>query len=96
MGTRGLSELRAGDRYTADLPTGQRVSGIVQLWQPPHQFAATVEQFNNAYLRADTRCLGDAGAPWIWLSTYGVPADNVRVVEHAWQATLDQALDSIL
>ena len=96
MGTLGLSELSAGDRYAAELATGQRISGIAKLWQQPHQFAATVDQFNNAYLRVDTRCIGDAGAPWIWLSTYGVPAEDIRIVERTWQATLDQALDSAL
>jgi hypothetical protein len=93
-GSRGLTEVVPGSRYDVQLATGQRVSGSVYIWQPPHQFAATVDQFNNAYLRVDTRCIGDAGTPWIWLSTYGIPADHLRAVEQAWQAALDDALES--
>jgi uncharacterized protein YndB with AHSA1/START domain len=82
---------RAASRYEAQLATGQRLSGTIHVWQPPRQLAATVDELNNAYLRADTRCLGESGAPWVWLSTYGLAVDTVRAIERDWQASLDAA-----
>jgi uncharacterized protein YndB with AHSA1/START domain len=91
MGRRGLTELIQGARYSARLASGLHLSGIVHLWQPTHQFAATVDDLNNAYLRVDTRCIGEMGTPWIWLSTYGVDAQTVHDIERDWQASLDAA-----
>jgi uncharacterized protein YndB with AHSA1/START domain len=91
VGPLGLRDLVPGTRYAAQ-PSGQEIAGLVHLWQPPHQFAGTVDQLNNAYLRIDTRCIGDAGTPWIWLSAYGIPPDAVRQIERGWQDTLDAAL----
>ena len=90
-GPTGLRDVAPGTRYAAR-PAGDDISGVVQLWQPPHQFAATVDQFNNAYLRVDTRCLGDTGTPWIWLSAYGVSPESVQRIEQKWQTALDVAL----
>jgi uncharacterized protein YndB with AHSA1/START domain len=87
----GSEDVVPGARFGATLPSGQRLRGTARLWQPPRQFAATVEELNNAYLRVDTRCLGDAAVPWIWLSTYGVAPGAVRQIEHDWQASLDAA-----
>jgi uncharacterized protein YndB with AHSA1/START domain len=90
LGVSGLpADPEPGSRYQARLSAGQRLSGVVVLWQPPRQFVATVDQLNNAYLRIDTRCLGDAGTPLIWLSTYGIAPEAVRDVEHEWQVSLD-------
>jgi uncharacterized protein YndB with AHSA1/START domain len=88
----GLSDLGPepgpGARYQARLTTGERLSGVVVLWQPPRQFAATVEQLNNAYLRIDTGCTGDVGTPLVWLSTYGLTPQAVQGIEHEWQVAL--------
>ena len=62
------------------------------LWQPPRQLAATVDQLNNAYLRIDSRCIGENGAPWIWLSAYDMPDERLREIEREWQASLDAVL----
>jgi hypothetical protein len=59
------------------------------LWQPPRQFVATVDQLDNAYLRIDTRCIGDVGTPLIWLSTYGIAPRAVQDIEREWQVALD-------
>ena len=92
LGKRGLADSTSGSPYSAQLGTGQLLSGVVHLWQPPRQFAGTVEQLDNAYLRIDTRCIGDTGTPWVSLSTYGVATDEVRTLERAWQTTLDAVL----
>ena len=93
FGERGLTDSTQGTRYSTCLTTGQTLSGVMYLWHPPHQFAATVDEFNNAYVRIDTRCIGDTGTPWISLSTYGIPLDQVRALERTWQATLDASMD---
>jgi uncharacterized protein YndB with AHSA1/START domain len=93
FGERGLTDSTRDARYSVGLTTGQTLSGVMYLWQPPRQFAATVDQFNNAYVRLDTRCIGDTGTPWISLSTYGIPLDQVRALEGTWQATLDASMD---
>ena len=92
MGARGLTNLEPGARYAATTAGGDAISGCVLLWQPPQQLAATVERFNNAYLRIDSRCIGENGTPWIWLSVYGLPDERVRCIEREWQASLDAAL----
>jgi len=91
VGPRGLTGISEGQPYETNLSNGQHASGQVYLWQPPRQFAASVVELNNAYLRVDTRCLGETGTPLIWLSTYGVAAETVRRIEHDWQAALDAA-----
>lgn len=92
LGPEGLTSSAEGSSYDVRLGDGRRLSGEVYLWQPPRQFAASVVELNNAYLRVDTRCLGETGTPLIWLSTYGVPAEAVREIERDWQASLDAAL----
>lgn len=92
MGERGLRDLATGARYAATPAAGPEIGGRVELWQPPHQFAATVDQLNNAYLRVDSRCIGASGTPWIWLSIYGMPDERVREIERDWQHALDAAL----
>jgi hypothetical protein len=92
MGARGLTNLEPGARYAATTAGGDAISGCVLLWQPPQQLAATVERFNNAYLRIDSRCIGENGTPWIWLSVYGLPDERVRRIEREWQTSLDAAL----
>ena len=92
MKERGLAVVAPGSRYAATTVASASITGNVVLWQPPHQLAATVDQFNNAYLRIDSRCVGEQGAPWIWLSVYGMPDDGVREIEREWQAALDASL----
>jgi uncharacterized protein YndB with AHSA1/START domain len=91
MGARGLRDLVPGARYAATAGDHD-IGGYVVLWQPPRQFAATVEQLNNAYLRIDARCIGETGTPWIWLSVYGLPDERVRQIQREWQASLDATL----
>lgn len=92
IGTQGLTSGPERQPYALQLADGRNLSGEVYVWQPPRQFAASVAELNNAYLRVDTRCLGEVGTPMIWLSTYGVPAETVRKIERDWQASLDVAL----
>lgn len=86
-----LTSPAEGDAYIAELSTAQRLSGRVAVWQPPRQFAASVVELNDAFLRIDMRCIGETGTPLLWLSTYGLPADVRRRVERDWQAAFDAA-----
>jgi len=94
----GLSDLgpdpKPGVRYRARLTTGEELSGVVVLWQPPRQLVATVDQLNDAYLRIDTRCIGDVGTPLVWLSTHGMTPQAVRDIEQEWQVSLDTAFSN--
>lgn len=56
------------------------------LRQPPWQFAATVDGWNDALFRA--HLYGDT--VMAWMSTYGVPAGKVGELERRWQESLDR------
>ena len=92
MGEQGLCDVAPGTRYAATTASGQAINGVVTLWQPPQQLAATVEPLNNAYLRVDSRCIGESGTPWIWLSLYGMPDAAAGQIQREWQGALDAAL----
>lgn len=83
--------LRSGESFQGTFASGQRVSGTVVLYDPPRQLAVTVRELNDAYLRIDTRCVGDEGIALVWLSTYGIPAAAIRETERAWQNVIDAA-----
>lgn len=65
-----------------------RTAGLTGAWK------GIVTDYHDAYVRIDTRCVGDIGTPLIWLSTYGMPPQAVRDIEQAWQASLDAAFSN--
>ena len=88
-----------GATYTGRLAGGwdangqerRDISGDVVIYTPPEQLALTVAELDDAYLRIDTRCIGETGTALVWLSTYGVRADVVAEIERAWQRVIDAA-----
>ncbi|MHC4989803.1 MAG: SRPBCC family protein [Planctomycetota bacterium] len=102
MGTRGLvaegsvDALAEGDRYEVRAADGSQLSGQICVFGPPLDFAATVEELNDAYLRLriDRACSEQQGSleAHLWLSTYGLSEDEVERVEQRYGALLDQAL----
>ncbi len=85
FGPGGLTGLTDGARYAVQIATGHRLAGVVQVWQPPMQFAATVEGWNDALFRVELQGKDGAGEAWFWLATYGVPAAEIQSLQQAWQ-----------
>lgn len=85
LGPEGLDGLAVGESYVART-TAATLAGIVQVWDSPRQFVATVDGWNDALLRVELY----ASAAVIWLSTYGVPAGDVQSLERAWQTSIDE------
>ena len=84
FGPDGLASLTEGARYATRTATGEELAGVVHTWQPPRQFSGTVKGWNEALLRV--QLYGRVAT--LWLSTYGVPAADVRSLERSWQASL--------
>lgn len=86
FGNAGLPAARPGERCTLATSAGDRLDGVAMLSQPPYQFAATIDEWNDALFRAH---LYD-GTAMVWLSAYGVAAGRVRELERRWQEALDR------
>ncbi len=85
-----------GDRYEIQAATGDRFEGIVHIYGPPKDFCATVDNMNMAFLRfrLDPAGAGGSGAESdrfevnLWLSTYGIPKEQVLAIEGRWNDLL--------
>jgi hypothetical protein len=86
FGKAGLPASRPGERCTLATSAGDRLDGVAMLSQPPFQFAATIDGWNDALLRAHLY----GGTAMVWLSTYGVVAGRVRELERKWQEALER------
>lgn len=95
MGQRGLlargslEGLAPGDRYALTTSGGDRLEGRVQVHQPPRDFAATVENHNDALLRLwiDPPCFtAPRATAYLWLSTFGLPAATVRGLQERFDS----------
>jgi uncharacterized protein YndB with AHSA1/START domain len=85
LGPAGIVGLAEGEPYTLHPVTGDRLRGIVQVDDPPHQFAGTVADLNDALFRL--KLVADASGALdlrVWLATYGVPEPTVRSFEQQW------------
>jgi uncharacterized protein YndB with AHSA1/START domain len=91
FGPHGLSGLSSGSRFEVVTQTGDRLSGLVHTQQPPRQFVAAVDQWNDAFLRV--HLYGSAAT--VWLSTYGVAEEDVRAVEQRWARSLAGIFDGL-
>ncbi len=88
LGKAGLTSPERGKRYAVTTPTGDELVGVVHNWQPPRQFSGTVEGWNDALFRV----LLYGKVAWLWLSTYGVPAAEVRALERRWSESIGKLL----
>lgn len=76
-----FENLNRGDRYALRSATGDHFTGVVQTFDPPREFSATAENFNNAILEVHSDELFGYRDLNIFLFTYGVPAEEVAAVE---------------
>lgn len=86
FGEPGLPSPGVGQRFAFTTSSGDLFEGEVMLRQPPYQFAATIDGWNDALFRAHQY----GGTVMAWLSTYGVPEERVRGLERRWQESLDR------
>ncbi|MDX1390331.1 MAG: SRPBCC domain-containing protein [Acidobacteriota bacterium] len=87
LGDGDLTGLRPGDRYSVTTVHGDRLEGRVILFEPPTEFAGTVDGLDHALVRTGVeRYVRDLEATF-WLSTWGDPerAEHFRA---RWTETL--------
>lgn len=98
MGPKGLARegrpqnAKEGDRFSFQSATGDELSGTVHAFEPPINFVARVENWNDALLRVQFDVLPMRGVRDVslWLSTYGVPAEKVDALRDRWRVMLDR------
>jgi hypothetical protein len=85
----GLSE---GEAYAMTTAGGDRLAGEVRYLEPPSDLALTVEDVNQSLLRVNIEKWGPDSplAVRLWLSTWGVPEDQVQDMESRLQSLLDE------
>ena len=102
MGPRGLIASShaipraAHERYAMTTSRGDRLEGIVSSYVPPKDFSATATNLNDAWLRLHIDdialfCRRDVN---IWISTYGVPQDQVERLQTHFDAIFGELFSS--
>lgn len=80
--------LRAGDAYRIVLAGGDVVEGRVLIHTPPTDFAGSAENLKSGLFRFGFEtCMGGPEAH-LWLSTWGVEAEQVAALETRWRGLL--------
>ncbi len=93
MSPAGLGELgglSAGERYATDSSFGDSLAGEIRFIERPTSFVATVDGWNNAFLRVKLEDFCGPREANVLLSTYDVPKRDVEALEKRWQTWLDQ------
>ena len=76
---------KVGERYTVRTGSGDELSGVIHVWEPPRQFVGSVDGWNNAIMRVELY----GGNVTVWLSAYGVPEADVRALGERWQREME-------
>ncbi len=87
-----------GDRYALVSSGGDRLEGEIHIINPPQDFCATAGNLNNAYLRVriDEGCMTSPDPQVnLFLSTYGLPAEQTDGLQQRWQAMLDEIFATV-
>jgi uncharacterized protein YndB with AHSA1/START domain len=77
----GVENLKQGDRYALRTAAGDYFSGTVFTCDPPREFSATVENFNDGILEVHSDALFDYRDVNFFLFTYGVPQRQIEEIE---------------
>lgn len=86
-----LNGLREGDPYSITAATGDEFRGRVLVYNPPRDFAATVENLNDALLRLGIEPSGHGSWEiWFWVAAYGRPASEMEALKARWTAQLQK------
>lgn len=83
----GLGE---GSHYRIGAATGDVFEGRVLVHIPGVQFSATVASMNNGLMRVELEHVGKNRDVTLWLSTYGVPDDDVKAFAERWTKVIEE------
>ena len=64
------SKLAAGEPYTITAATGDRFSGVIELYIPDREFAGTARELDNGLFRFGTHPAGGRTGLTIWAASY--------------------------
>jgi uncharacterized protein YndB with AHSA1/START domain len=86
----GLARLNPGARYSLTMATGDVFEGKVLSLEAPKGFEATAENLNGALLRLtlDDLPLRKVRDVTVWITTYGLPRDQVAGLRARWKELL--------
>jgi uncharacterized protein YndB with AHSA1/START domain len=82
-----LAGVREGNRYEVRTAAGDSLRGTVSINEPP-DFAGTVENLNDAFFRVHIESNRGVREVGLWMSTYGVPPEQVQAIEAGWAEML--------
>lgn len=88
----------AGDRYAIKTACGDVLEGEIRILNPPKDFCATAENFNNAFLRLrieEASMTSPDRQVNLWLSTYGLPAEQTDALQQRWRAMLYDVFSTV-
>lgn len=83
-----LADIAEGSRYEIVAATGDRFEGTVQVFHPPKDFAATVNNAGDAWLLASVETFSGQREVWIWLQAYRMPEEEVAAFRDRWSRLL--------
>lgn len=88
-----IEDLRPGGRYALRTATGDYFEGVVQTFNPPQEFSATAENFNNGILQIQLDALFNYRDVNFYLFTYGIPEQEVSAIESRMRGLLHKLED---
>lgn len=88
-----VENLRPGGRYALRTATGDYFEGVVQTFNPPQEFSATAENFNNGILQIQLDALFNYRDVNFYLFTYGIPKQEVSAIESRMRGLLRKLED---
>ena len=88
----GFAGVKAGSRWTHELLPGVPPGGEVWMVRPPFNYACTIEGLNDAVLFIEMEPGGETWHCGIWLSTYGLPANDAAALEKTVTDRIDRIL----
>lgn len=83
------SKLEPGEPYTITAATGDRFSGVIELYIPDREFAGTARELDNGLFRFGTHPAGGRTGLTVWAATY----DAAR---QQWIRDFQQRVQSLL
>lgn len=87
-GLGSIAQAREGAEYSLVTASGRRLSGLVQVWNPPKDLAVTIRELNDAHLWVELTPWGESHAAKLTLSAFGVDERLVKELETEWRALL--------
>jgi uncharacterized protein YndB with AHSA1/START domain len=87
----GDLDARSDEPFRLALASGDAVEGTVIDNAPPRVFAGTADNHNRGLFRFGFEsCSTDQPKAHLWLSTWGLPADEVDALERRWSEAMDR------